>query len=58
MKKIEMNDYEMTKRGCEFLAHKTTGTKGNLFKDRYMDKFNSTPHEVNGEIKLLGGTNN
>ena len=24
----------ITKRGCEFLAHKTTGTKGNLFTDR------------------------
>lgn len=29
----------ITKRGCEFLAHKTTGTKGNLFTDRYMDRF-------------------
>ena len=32
-------EYQITKRGCEFLAHKTTGTKGNLFTDRYMDKF-------------------
>lgn len=32
-------EYMVTKRGCEFLAHKTTGTKGNLFTDRYMDKF-------------------
>ena len=31
--------YLITKRGCEFLAHKTTGTKGNLFTDRYMDVF-------------------
>lgn len=31
--------FEVTKRGCEFLAHKTTGTKGNLFTDKYMDKF-------------------
>lgn len=31
--------FEVTKRGCEFLAHKSTGTKGNLFTDRYMDKF-------------------
>lgn len=29
----------ITKRGCEFLAHKTTGTKGNLFTDKYMDRF-------------------
>ncbi|GKX65609.1 ORF6C domain-containing protein [Inconstantimicrobium mannanitabidum] len=32
-------EYQITKRGCEFLAHKTTGTKGNLFTDKYMDKF-------------------
>lgn len=32
-------EYQITKKGCEFLAHKTTGTKGNLFTDKYMDKF-------------------
>lgn len=32
-------EFMITKRGCEFLAHKQTGTKGNLFTDRYMDKF-------------------
>lgn len=31
--------YNITKKGCEFLAHKTTGTKGNLFTARYMDRF-------------------
>ena len=31
--------YDITKKGCEFLAHKTTGTKGNLFTARYMDRF-------------------
>ena len=32
-------EFQITKRGCEFLAHKTTGTKGNLFTDKYMDRF-------------------
>ena len=32
--------YEVTKIGCEFLAHKSTGTKGNIFTARYMQKFN------------------
>lgn len=32
-------EFQVTIRGCEFLAHKTTGTKGNLFTDKYMDKF-------------------
>ncbi len=34
-------EFQITKKGCEFLAHKTTGTKGNLFTDRYMDKFSA-----------------
>ena len=29
-------EFLITKRGCEFLAHKTNGTKGNLFTDRYI----------------------
>ena len=32
-------EYQITMKGCEFLAHKTTGTKGNLFTDKYMDRF-------------------
>ena len=32
-------EFKITKRGCEYLAHKTTGTKGNLFTDKYMDRF-------------------
>ena len=35
----EYREFLITKKGCEFLAHKTTGTKGNLFTDRYMDCF-------------------
>lgn len=35
----ENREFLITKRGCEFLAHKQTGTKGNLFTDRYMDRF-------------------
>lgn len=37
--KREYREFQITKRGCEFLAHKATGTKGNLFTDRYMGKF-------------------
>ena len=32
-------EYQVTKKGCEFLAHKSTGEKGIVFTDRYMDKF-------------------
>ena len=41
-------EFQITKRGCEFLAHKTIGTKGNLFTDKYMDRF----IEMEKEIKL------
>lgn len=32
-------EYQVTKKGCEFLAHKTTGEKGDIFTIRYMNKF-------------------
>lgn len=57
-------EFQITKRGCEFLAHKTTGTKGNLFTDKYMDKFaamenfieessKNTSIPFNAELSLL-----
>ena len=54
----------ITKRGCEFLAHKTTGTKGNLFTDRYMDRFAEMEQQLqaintvglNDVDKFFGGT--
>ena len=39
-------NYLITKRGCEFLAHKTTGKKGNLFTDKYMDAFERMEEEL------------
>jgi phage regulator Rha-like protein len=60
-------EYQINKRGCEFLAHKTTGTKGNLFTDRYMDRFEQMKQQLSdnpiGELstenvlKLLGDSN-
>lgn len=45
-------EFLITKRGCEFLAHKTTGTKGNLFTDRYMDRFEQMKEVIsNGKLK-------
>ena len=35
----QYREYQVTKKGCEFLAHKSTGEKGIIFTDRYMDKF-------------------
>ncbi|MDD5936188.1 MAG: ORF6C domain-containing protein, partial [Clostridiales bacterium] len=39
-------EFMVTKRGCEFLAHKSTGTKGNLFTDRYMDRFAAMEEQI------------
>ncbi len=31
--------YRITKKGCEFIAHKLTGTKGTIFTARYINRF-------------------
>uniref|UniRef100_UPI00101B910B Rha family transcriptional regulator n=1 Tax=Anaerophilus nitritogenes TaxID=2498136 RepID=UPI00101B910B len=31
--------YDITKKGCEFIAHKLTGQKGAIFTARYINKF-------------------
>lgn len=46
-------EYLVTKRGCEFLAHKTTGTKGNLFTDRYMDRFEEMKEYIEEETQKI-----
>ena len=45
-------NFLITKRGCEFLAHKTTGTKGNLFTDRYMDRFEQMKTQLSQPLEL------
>ena len=44
-------EFLITKKGCEFLAHKTTGTKGNLFTDKYMDRFSEMEQYIKEELK-------
>lgn len=39
--------YLVTKKGCEFVAHKLTGTKGTEFTARYINRF----HEMEQELK-------
>lgn len=39
--------YNVTKKGCEFIAHKLTGIKGTAFTARYINKF----HDMEEEIK-------
>lgn len=49
----ERKCYEITKKGCEFLAHKTTGTKGNLFTARYMDRFEEMENIIRSYVPQL-----
>ncbi len=46
-------EFQITKRGCEFLANKMTGTKGNLFTDRYMDRFEEMKGYIEEETKKM-----
>ena len=39
--------YLITKKGCEFIAHKTTGAKGTIFTARYINRF----HEMEDALK-------
>lgn len=40
-------NYQITKKGCEFIAHKLTGKKGTLFTAIYINRF----HEMESTIK-------
>ena len=43
-------EYQVTKKGCEFLAHKSTGEKGIIFTDRYMDRFEEMENTLKQNI--------
>lgn len=38
--------YGITKKGCEFIAHKLTGQKGTEFTARYINRFHEMEHEL------------
>lgn len=40
--------YLISKRGCEFLAHKTKGQKGVRFTEQYMNRFEQMESELKG----------
>lgn len=48
-----LKDYKVSKKGCEFLAHKTTGVKGDLFTIKYMDRFEQMEKELSNPFKGL-----
>ena len=49
----ECREYQVTKNGCELIAHKTEGEKGVEFTVRYMDRFEEMEKKLQ---KQLPGT--
>lgn len=43
--------YLITKKGCEFLAHKFTGEKGVLFTARYINRFHEMEEKLKSDVK-------
>ena len=50
----KMPCYQVTKKGCEFIAHKLTGVKGTEFTAKYINRF----HEMEDDIKAHIPTGN
>ncbi len=49
------NNYRITRKGCEFLAHKLTGRKGSIFTALYINRFHEMEKEINNN-KNYGST--
>jgi len=50
----EQPNYQITKKGCEFIAHKMTGKKGAIFTAKYIDKFHEMENQlVNKESYMI-----
>lgn len=43
----ECREYQVTKKGCELIAHKTEGEKGVLFTVKYMERFEQMEQIIN-----------
>jgi len=44
--------YLITKKGCEFIAHKTTGAKGTIFTARYINRFHEMEKALNSPTAI------
>lgn len=47
--------YQITKLGCEFIAHKTTGAKGTAFTAKYIFRFHQMEEELKGGNMMVTG---
>lgn len=48
-RKREKPCYNITKKGCEFIAHKMTGVKGTAFTARYINRFHEMEQQLQQE---------
>lgn len=48
----ERTNYQITRKGCELLAHKMTGRKGTQFTARYIQKFHAMEKHITSGISL------
>lgn len=46
--------YDITLKGCEFIAHKLTGVKGTAFTARYINRFHEMQERLTGQDSGLG----
>lgn len=49
----ERPNYQVTKKGCEFIAHKLTGQKGTLFTATYINRFHELEASLNQAMTML-----
>lgn len=49
----QYKNYLLTKQGCEFVANKMTGTKGNQFTAQYVNLFNRMEQQVTNPMELI-----
>ena len=47
--------YMVSKKGCEFIAHKLTGIKGTEFTAKYINRFHEMEDEIVGQENILDG---
>ncbi|WP_301963303.1 Rha family transcriptional regulator [uncultured Megasphaera sp.] len=47
--------YLITKKGCEFIAHKMTGRKGAIFTATYINRFHEMEEELQKQAKQVSG---
>ena len=48
--------YEITKKGCEFIAHKLTGQKGTAFTVAYINRFHEMENTIQSNFNNLSPT--